>query len=70
MRPIPTAMPPAPQRVQRLPERTESTGTVSSAPKTPEEPEKLNYDDIAEAVWPRIRRKIRLERERERGLPS
>ncbi|MEO8539205.1 MAG: hypothetical protein ABI577_05645 [bacterium] len=30
----------------------------------------MDYDRLAEEVWPRIRRKIRVERERERGLPS
>jgi hypothetical protein len=30
----------------------------------------INYDKLAEEVWPRLRRKLRVERERERGLPS
>jgi hypothetical protein len=30
----------------------------------------LDFDKIAEEVWPRIRRKLRNERQRERGLQS
>jgi len=69
-------MPLAP--VQRDVQRIDSpaTGQVQSvAPQsnTPPGEQQANqppdYDLIAEQVWPRIRKKIRIERERERGRP-
>jgi hypothetical protein len=34
------------------------------------EDQRPDYRKMAEEVWPHIRKKIRVERERERGLPS
>jgi len=44
------------------------TQSVETEGKPAEEP--MDFEKIAEKVWPRIRQKIRIERERERGLPS
>lgn len=55
---------PATGQIQRvLPEssNTQSQGNSESPG--------MDYDRLAEEVWPRIRRKLRVERERERGLP-
>ncbi|HNM77878.1 MAG TPA: hypothetical protein PKI89_05925 [Tepidiformaceae bacterium] len=41
---------------------------VDNNPEKPSAPA-IDYDRMAEEVWPRIRRKLRIERERERGLP-
>jgi len=48
----------------------DASGTVTSGPSESEAPAKPNYNEIADNVWPHIKRKLRLERERERGLPS
>jgi hypothetical protein len=63
----------APPPLQRVETNTNETGVVTGvgdggSGTTAQEP--LDFDDIAEQVWPRIQRKLRIERERERGLPS
>ncbi|MCC6960476.1 MAG: hypothetical protein IT301_11565 [Dehalococcoidia bacterium] len=52
-------------QIQRVPPENEPSA------KTPEQPstQPIDFDRMAEEVWPRIRRKLRIERERERGLP-
>jgi hypothetical protein len=73
-------MPLAPATVQReavlsgsavgVIQRAETESTPTSNAPAPSEPPKLNYDEVAEKVFPHIRRWLRVERERERGLPS
>lgn len=72
--PVEMPLAPAQRDVQRV--DSPATGRVQSvAPQsnTPPAQEQANqppdYDLIAEQVWPRIRKKIRIERERERGRP-
>lgn len=48
----------------------EASGEVVTTRTDEPEQKKPNYEQMADAVWPHIRRKIRIERERERGLPS
>ncbi len=76
----PVAMPLAPAQVQREPaplsgpatgqiQRVENGGSQDSRPNDDQNGGQLDYDRLADEVWPRIRRKLRVERERERGLP-
>lgn len=70
----PVAMPLAPVQREPAPELSGPAigriQRVETAPIQNNESEGPNYDQIAEEVWPRIRRKLRIERERERGRPS
>jgi hypothetical protein len=70
-RPVPLSPPlelPAPVQRQPAIQRAETNENTSGESEKQEGPP--NYERMAEAVWPHIRRKIRIERERERGLPS
>jgi hypothetical protein len=60
--------PPAPPVVQRAEAVSRFIGVPTGPEATPEEP--TDYRKLAELVWPHIRRQLRVERERERGLPS
>jgi hypothetical protein len=61
--------PPVP--VQRVATPTNATGQIQSVTPEPKEDSKApDFAEMAEKVWPHIRRKLRVERERERGLPS
>ncbi len=70
----PVAMPLAPLQREPAPELSGPAigriQRVDTEPTQNNESEGPNYDQIAEEVWPRIRRKLRIERERERGRPS
>jgi hypothetical protein len=61
-----------PLLVQRALGAGEVYGQMQSNPSSkPDDGNKaLDFDKIAEEVWPRIRRKLRNERQRERGLHS
>ena len=76
-------VPPAPQLSTPLPlalelprppvvQRVEAESGVTPPPEGQEAPkaEPLDYRKLAEQVWPHLRRQLRVERERERGLPS
>ncbi len=79
-RALATALPPPPPApaevrhalpvVQRVIEE-EPTGVVTGLGPSSERGEKpTDFAEVAEKVWPFFRRKLRHERERERGLPS
>lgn len=52
-------------QIQRVPPENEPSANTPEQPST----QPIDFDRMAEEVWPRIRRKLRIERERERGLP-
>ena len=61
---------PATGQIQRVePESSNAQSSVNAQSSNDAQDKKLDYDRLAEEVWPRIRRKLRVERERERGLP-
>lgn len=63
---LPLAPPPARQVVQRAEEPVGSVTKVEPAPEAPKPPD---IDRIADRVWKKIKRDLRVERERERGMP-
>lgn len=63
---LPLAPPPARQVVQRVEEPVGSLAKVEPAPGASEPPD---IDRIADRVWKKIKRDLRVERERERGMP-
>ena len=74
---IPVSMPPAPAQREFSPPaaaygQIQREATVEPTPQQSGQAQtkSLDFDKIAEEVWPRIRRKLRIERERERGLHS
>jgi hypothetical protein len=60
------APPPARQVVQRVEEPVGSVTKVEPAPEAAAPPD---IDRIAERVWKKFKRDLRVERERERGMP-
>ncbi len=63
---LPMAPPPARQVVQRVEEPVGSVTKVEPAPEAAAPPD---IDRIAERVWKKFKRDLRVERERERGMP-
>lgn len=63
---LPLAPPPARQVIQRVEEPAGSLAKVEPAPEATEPPD---IDRIADRVWKKIKRDLRVERERERGMP-
>jgi hypothetical protein len=63
----------APAPIQRAEEEGGgATGTVTGLTESePEEQleERLDFARVADKLWPHLRRRLRVERERERGLP-
>jgi hypothetical protein len=58
------------QRANIQRETHEATGSIARV-ETPAEPpaEAMDIDRIADRVWKKIKRDLRVERERERGMP-
>jgi len=48
----------------------EATGVITGLEPATEAEKPLDFGEVAEKVWPHLRRRLRLERERERGLPG
>jgi hypothetical protein len=64
---------PPPPRASIQRETHEATGRIArvetaAEPATPSEPA-MDIDRIADRVWKKIKRDLRVERERERGMP-
>ncbi|MCZ7576115.1 MAG: hypothetical protein M5U18_03300 [Dehalococcoidia bacterium] len=58
------------QRANVQRETHEASGTVTSVEAPAETPgEAMDIDRIADRVWKKIKRDLRVERERERGMP-
>ncbi|MBK6561705.1 MAG: hypothetical protein IPG14_09145 [Dehalococcoidia bacterium] len=66
--PAPLAPPPIHREVSTG--SAEATGVITGLEPATEAEKPLDFGEVAEKVWPHLRRRLRLERERERGLPG
>jgi len=58
------------QRATIQRETHEATGRIARVETPPETPgQAMDIDRIADRVWKKIKRDLRVERERERGMP-